>query len=140
MMRSPRKFKAHSLAMNLLLDTHIVLWAFTDDARLTGAARDAIVDGRNRVFVSAATAWEIAIKRSIGKLRAPGNYAEELERHRFTSLDITTAHALSVEALPAHHRDPFDRMLVAQALFESLTLVTKDTKMRAYDVPLMLVG
>jgi PIN domain nuclease of toxin-antitoxin system len=118
--------------MNLLLDTHVVLWAFTNDPALSPAARTAITDGNNLVFVSAATAWEIAIKRALGKLQAPSNYEEELSRHRFTPLDISTAHALAVEHLPPIHQDPFDRMLVAQAMLEKLTLVTRDPRILQY--------
>ena len=124
--------------MNLLLDTHVVIWALSNDPTLTGKARSAIIDGRNAVFVSAATAWEIAIKRSVGKLEAPYDFEEELLRHRFTPLDITVAHALAVEHLPVHHQDPFDRVIVAQAQLENLTLVTRDKQMRKYDVKILV--
>ena len=124
--------------MNLLIDTHVLLWAVDDDPSLSQAARAAITDGRNVVFVSAATAWEIAIKKALGKLQAPtDSYLEELRRHRFTPLDITTEHALAVETLPPHHADPFDRMLVAQAQVEKLTLVTRDARLQAYAVPII---
>jgi PIN domain nuclease of toxin-antitoxin system len=120
---------------NLLLDTHAFLWAIDDNPRLSQKARNAIVDGNNIVFVSAATAWEIAIKKAIGKLRVPnGDYMDELKLHRFTPLDITTEHALAVEHLPLHHNDPFDRMLIVQARLENLTLVTRDPRMKAYGV------
>jgi PIN domain nuclease of toxin-antitoxin system len=120
---------------NLLLDTHAFLWAIDNDPRLSQKAREAIVDGNNVVFVSAATAWEIAIKRSIGKLKAPdGDYLEELRLHRFTPLNITSEHALAVENLPFHHNDPFDRMLVVQARLEDLILVTRDPRIMAYEV------
>ena len=106
-----------------------------NDPTLSPAAREAIMDGCNVVFVSAATAWEIAIKRALGKLQAPsGGYLEELKRHRFTPLDITAEHALAVEHLPPHHADPFDRMLVAQAMVEKLVLVTRDSRIKAYSV------
>ena len=121
--------------MNLLLDTHVLLWALDNDPLLSPAARNAIIDGNNIVFVSAATAWEIAIKKALGKLRAPtSNYLEELRRHRFTPLDITSEHALAVEELPPHHADPFDRLLVAQAQIEKLTLITRDSRIQAYNV------
>ena len=121
--------------MNLLLDTHIFLWAVEDHPNLSAAAREAIVAGDNVVFVSAVTAWEIAIKRGLGKLDVPrGNYIEELKLHRFTPLDIKTEHALAVESLPPHHKDPFDRLLIAQAQIEQLTLITRDPKMMLYDV------
>lgn len=124
--------------MNLLLDTHAFLWAVDDAPQLSAAARQAIVDGSNVVFVSAATAWEIAIKWSIGKLKVPiGGYLEELRLHRFTPLAITTEHALAVENLPHHHKDPFDRLLIAQAQLEKLILVTHDPKFSAYDVTII---
>lgn len=121
--------------MNLLLDTHVLLWALDNNPTLSPVARTAIVDGHNVVFVSAATAWEITIKKALGKLQAPsGDYLEELKRHRFTPLDITTEHALAVERLPMHHADPFDRILVAQAQIERLTLVTRDSRILAYSI------
>lgn len=121
--------------MNLLLDTHVLLWALDNNPTLSPVARTAIVDGHNVVFVSAVTAWEITIKKALGKLQAPsGDYLEELKRHRFTPLDITTEHALAVERLPMHHADPFDRILVAQAQIERLTLVTRDSRILAYSI------
>lgn len=123
--------------MNLLLDTHALIWVFSQDARLSQAATEAIRTGTNLVFVSAATAWEIAIKKALGKLKVPGNYQEGLRRYRFTPLDITTEHALAVEQLPTYHNDPFDRMLIAQAQIERLTLVTHDPHMKAYGVPII---
>jgi PIN domain nuclease of toxin-antitoxin system len=124
--------------MNLLLDTHVLLWALDDEPTLSPAARSAMTDGRNVVFVSAATAWEITIKKALGKLLVPpGDYRHELARHRFTLLDITTEHVLAVEGLPLHHADPFDRMLVAQAQVEKLTFVTRDSQIKAYSVPII---
>ena len=121
--------------MNLLLDTHVFLWAVDNNPNLSPAAREAIVDGHNIVYVSAATAWEISIKQAIGKLRIPqSDYLEELRLHRFTPLSITTKHALAVEHLPPHHKDPFDRILIAQAQEEKLSLVTRNLRMKAYDV------
>ena len=121
--------------MNLLLDTHAFLWAVDNNPNLSPAAREAIIDGHNIVYVSAASAWEISIKRAIGKLKMPqSDYLEELRLHRFTPLSITTAHALAVENLPRHHKDPFDRMLIAQAREERLALVTHDQRISAYDV------
>lgn len=126
--------------MNLLLDTHTFLWAIDNHPSLSQKAREAIIDGNNIVFVSAATAWEISIKKAIGKLSLPeGSYLEELALHRFTALDITTEHALAVENLPPHHKDPFDRMLIAQAQIEKLTLITRDEKIKKYDVPIIEV-
>lgn len=123
--------------MNLLLDTHTLIWVFSNDPRLSGRATAAIRDPNNMVFVSAVTAWEIAIKKAIGKLKAPGNYEEGLRRYRFTPLDITTPHALATEHLPPHHSDPFDRLLIAQAQLEKLAIVTRDQRFKAYGVPLI---
>lgn len=124
--------------LNLLLDTHAFLWAIDNNPDLSQEAREAIVDGNNIVFVSAATAWEISIKKAIGKLKIPnGDYLQELKLHRFTPLAITTEHALAVENLPPHHKDPFDRMLVAQAQIEKLRLVTRDPRIKAYAVPII---
>ena len=124
--------------MNLLLDTHTFLWAIDDSPNLSQEARAAITDGNNLVFVSAATAWEISIKKAIGKLVFPGgSYLDELSVHRFMPLDITTEHALAVENLPQHHKDPFDRLLVAQAQIEKLTLVTRDPRIKQYSVQII---
>lgn len=124
--------------MNLLLDTHIFLWAIDNNPSLSPEARAAITNGNNMVFVSAATAWEISIKKALGKLAIPGgSYVDELKVHRFTPLDITTEHALAVENLPQHHKDPFDRLLIAQAQLESLTLVTRDPRIKQYAVQII---
>lgn len=123
--------------MNLLLDTHVLIWVFSQDARLSPGAAEAIRDGNNLVFVSAATAWEIAIKKALGKLKVPDNYQEGLSRYRFTPLPITTEHALAVEQLPHHHNDPFDRILIVQAQIERLTLVTHDANIKAYGVSIL---
>lgn len=123
--------------MRILLDTHTLIWVLAADPTLSVEATAAIEDGANQVLVSAATAWEIAIKKSLGKLRAPDDYMDALVRYRFTPLDITSEHALAVEALPRHHGDPFDRLLVAQATQEKLTLVTRDERLRLYGVPVI---
>ncbi|MFO8076747.1 MAG: type II toxin-antitoxin system VapC family toxin [Egibacteraceae bacterium] len=123
--------------MRLLLDTHVLLWALADDPSLSTAARAAIVDGRNRVVASAVSAWEITIKRSLGKLRTPADLAEAVAAHRFTPLAVSLEHALAVGALPDLHRDPFDRLLVAQAGVEGLTIVTRDRAIARYDVDVL---
>jgi len=122
---------------SLLLDTHVLLWIATRDRRLGRSAADAIRDGGTVVYVSAASAWEIAIKRALGKLDAPTDLGAVLRAYRFTALDVTIDHGLGVEALPPLHRDPFDRMLVAQARTEDLTLVSDDARLAAYDVRYM---
>ena len=122
--------------MKLLLDTHILIWWLDPTiSTLSKAAYDVISDGESLVFVSVATAWEITIKKALGKLDAPANLEEELARHRFQPLPITISHALAVGQLPPHHNDPFDRILVAQAKVEGLTLVTRDEKLKMYDIP-----
>ncbi len=123
--------------MKLLLDTHVVLWAFTADPRLAGRARDAIVDGRNTIFVSAASAWEVSIKKTLGKLEAPDDFLDEVLRHRFTPFGISFEHALLAGCLPPLHTDPFDRMLVAQSIHERLTLVTADKRLREYNCSIL---
>ena len=120
--------------MSLLLDTHTLIWIFDSNPNLSEKAKVAIADGNNIVYVSAVTAWEIAIKRSIGKLKLKGDYLKGLTKYRFTPLDITSEHALTVESLPDLHKDPFDRLLIAQAQTEKLTLVTRDPKIMAYSV------
>ena len=123
--------------MNLLLDTHVVLW-WLGDQRLTDAAYAAIATPDNAVFVSAASAWEIGVKKALGKLRAPDDLEELLERERFMPLPVTIAHGLAVGSLPKVHGDPFDRLLVAQAGRESLTLVTRDERLGEYGIPIVL--
>lgn len=120
--------------MNLLLDTHVLLWSLVDDQELSEPARRAITDGRNRVLVSAVNAWEITIKKALGKLRAPEDLLDQLAQRRFEHLDVTLRHALAVRELPEHHADPFDRLLIAQARTEALTLVTRDERIARYDV------
>lgn len=120
--------------MRLLLDTHVLLWWLDEPSRLTVEARGAIRHGRNAVYVSAAVAWEIAIKKALGKLEAPDDLEAVLEVCRFRTLPITVAHAEAAGRLPDHHRDPFDRMLVAQARLEGLTVVSRDAAMKAYGV------
>ena len=122
--------------MRLLLDTHALLWTFDDPAQLHGQVLDAIADERNDVFVSAASAWEIAIKRALGKLAAPVDIEAGVGRQGFSTLNVTFRHTQVAGALPRHHADPFDRMLIAQAQAqsESLTLVTRDAHIGMYAV------
>jgi PIN domain nuclease of toxin-antitoxin system len=121
--------------MNLLLDTHVLLWWLDNHPNLSRQARTAIADGRNLVFVSAAVIWEIQIKQALGKLKIPTNFRKVLGQQEFEPLDITTEHAYAVANLPLHHRDPFDRMLVAQAKVESLTIITNDNHIKKYKIP-----
>lgn len=123
--------------MNLLLDTHVLIWWLADDEALSGGARRAISNPNNLVLVSAASAWEIAIKTAAGKLNVPGNLETELSSNGFRALPITLAHGEAAGRLPMHHRDPFDRVLIAQAMIEGLTLVTRDRRMEPYGVKLI---
>jgi len=127
--------------VNLLLDTHALLWLLSDSRRIAPATRQLIADPVHDVFVSAASAWEIAIKASLRKLVVPPDIGTwlpaQLVRNRLTPLPITVAHAASVELLPWHHGDPFDRLLVAQALAENLTIVTGDAQFEPYGVRLI---
>jgi PIN domain nuclease of toxin-antitoxin system len=118
--------------MNLLLDTHVLLWWLADDPALSARARAAIGHTDNLVYVSAVTLWEIVIKRSLGKLDLPGDWAEVLAREPFRRLPVTWDHALRVAQLPNVHRDPFDRLLIAQAMEEDLVLVTGDELLARY--------
>lgn len=123
--------------MNLLVDTHILLWWLTDDDQLPSEARIALADVNNVVHVSAATIWEIAIKRSLGKLQIPESYLSDLSAQGFRELSVGWEHARTAGNLPSLHRDPFDRMVIAQAQTENLTLVTVDETVRRYDVAVL---
>lgn len=122
--------------MKLLLDTQVVLWWTHDSRRLSETARELVGDPRHDVLLSAVVAWEIAIKRAIGKLEVrPALVAELLAGGGATELVVSVAHGTEVERLPMHHRDPFDRLLVAQARVEGAVIVSSDEALRAYDVP-----
>jgi len=124
--------------LRLLLDTHVFLWWVTADPRLSRRARTLIADAANTLYLSAASGWEMAIKAGLGRLQM----ADELERlvpeqmalNGIEGLPVVLAHALRVHALPAHHRDPFDRLLVAQAELEDLAIVTGDPQIAEYGV------
>lgn len=121
----------------LLLDTHTFLWWLKDDPGLGPKAKEAIGDERNAVFVSAASGWEMAIKKTLGKLEAPDNLEAIVEDEGFSHLPITFFHAEQAGALPPHHKDPVDRMLVAQAQAEGLVIVTDDLLIPGYGIRVM---
>ena len=121
--------------MRLLLDTHAFLWWVSDFRHIAEPARQALADPDSEVFVSAVSGWEIAIKKAKGRLAAPDNLAAVVEEKRFAHLPLTFDHAERAATLPPHHRDPFDRMLIAQARAEGLILVTRDSRIPLYDVP-----
>lgn len=124
--------------MRLLLDTHALLWWLFDDPRLSDRARQAIADVGNDVLVSSASAWEIAIKHRLGRLPAAGDVADRLPDYlrqaQFSVLPITLDHALRAGALPGPHKDPFDRMLIAQAQIEGLPVATTNPAFQNYGV------
>ena len=123
--------------MRLLLDTYVFLWWLIDDPRLDSARRHAIADPDALVHVSAASIWEIAIKEAQGRIDVGDAFAGEIERGGFLELPISAAHATAAGRLPRHHLDPFDRMLVAQARTEKMTLVSNDGALAPYDVDLL---
>jgi PIN domain nuclease of toxin-antitoxin system len=124
--------------MNLLLDTHVFLWWISDARQLSKPARECIADGQNTLYWSAASSWEVAIKHALGRLKLPKPpdrfIPTELAKNRVESLPIIDAHALRAGMLPSHHRDPFVRMLVAQAQMEGLVLVSNDPTLSHYEV------
>ena len=121
----------------LLLDTHAFVWCLSDVSKLAEDARAAIADPRNDVFVSAITGWEIAVKRAKGRMTAPDNLSAMIEERGFTHLPLTFHHAEQAGNLPTHHKDPFDRFLIAQARAEGLVLVTRDARIPLYGVRTM---
>ena len=123
--------------MQLLLDTHALLWWLEGSKALSVKAREAIQGDTNTAFVSAATVWEIATKQRIGKLARPEAMTDLgalIERYGFSPLSISVAHAQAAGALPGHHRDPFDRMLIAQAMLEQMALVSNEGRFDSYGV------
>jgi PIN domain nuclease of toxin-antitoxin system len=126
--------------VDLLLDTHAFVWWDMGDSRLSEIARAAIADADNRIVVSAASVWEISIKRMIGKFAFRHDTLAALGGSGFEALDITPRHADAAGSLPLHHNDPFDRLLVAQAKLEDLVLVTQDRQLSLYGVPILGVA
>ncbi|TQL02026.1 type II toxin-antitoxin system VapC family toxin [Cellulomonas sp. SLBN-39] len=120
--------------MRILADTHVLLWWLGDDPRLPDRHRTSLSDGATEVLYSAVSIAEIAIKTSLGKLVAPADLVRALDDEGFTPLPLRPAHAAALRDLPWHHRDPFDRMLVAQAMVEDVALASVDARVAAYDV------
>lgn len=125
--------------MRYLIDTHVLVWFVSEPKRLTEEMHDALRDFDNEVWVSAATFWEIAMNRSRGRMTFHGKMSESLRVASFLELPVRGAHYEAAVALPEIHKDPFDRLLVAQALVEGLTLVTHDRMLAAYNVPMIRV-
>lgn len=120
--------------MIVLLDTHALLWSLEGGAKLSSSARAVIEDAGNVVLASSTSAWEIAIKKALGKLSAPDDLEAAIEAAGFTKRTITFADAVQLGALPSHHKDPFDRMIVAQALVDGVPIVTRDPKVASYAI------
>lgn len=127
--------------MILLLDTHALLWWITDSPRLSPRARGLMADAGNELLWSVASSWEVAIKNAVGRLPLPAPPAlfipEHLARNNVGTLPVQNAHAFRAGALPPHHRDPFDRMLIAQAQIEKIPLLSADRRMRPYELEVM---
>ncbi len=124
--------------MNYLLDTHVVLWWLNGEPRLSEKVKDIISSGNSIVFLSAVVMWEIRIKQQLAKLEIPNNFRAALDNEKFAPLAITFDHVDTLLTLPMHHRDPFDRMLIAQAKHERLTLISHDSHLKKYKIPLLL--
>jgi PIN domain nuclease of toxin-antitoxin system len=126
--------------LKLLVDTHVLLWGINEPQRVPLAVGRAMGSPSNETYVSAVCLWEIAIKKKLGKLSAPDDLLERVEAHPdYRVLPVTAAHAWRVRTLPQHHRDPFDQLLVAQALTEQMTVITHDRSISLYGVPILAV-
>ena len=123
--------------MRALLDTHALIWALSDDGRLSDDARQIIENRENDIVVSAVSAWEISVKVGLGKLEAPSNLNEVIERAGFSPRLIGFAECALLRDLPSLHRDPFDRMLIAQALVDGVPIVSRDQKLHQYPVTVL---
>jgi PIN domain nuclease of toxin-antitoxin system len=127
--------------MKLLLDAHTLLWFIGNDSQLSAVAREHIEDPAHEKFASAASLWEIALKLSLGKLKLPRPFGEvfpqQLELNGFELLPISCAHLDQLAGLPLHHRDPFDRLLIAQSLADGMTIITRDTAFSQYPAKIM---
>jgi PIN domain nuclease of toxin-antitoxin system len=123
--------------LRLLVDTHVALWLLADDDRLPPSARALLFAKENECVLSAASVWEAAIKRRLGKLKAPSDFHVQMQRHGFAALPVYDRHAALVADLPLYHRDPFDRLLVVQAIDEGMSILSNDVQLRAYEVPVL---
>ena len=127
--------------MKALLDTHVFLWWNTDDSKLSPLAREVIGNGDNEIYISAVSAWEITIKYQIGRLELPEPPQQyvpnRMAMHRFLAMPIQVSHTLQISALPPLHKDPFDRLLIAQSQMENIPLITADDALRNYDIEII---
>jgi PIN domain nuclease of toxin-antitoxin system len=125
--------------VKLLLDTNALIWSMVRRERIPSAAIEAIEDKANDVFVSVVSAWEIEIKAAKGRLELPSGLEEALAAQSFEALSVAMRHVHAVESLPRHHRDPFDRMIVAQAHLEGMTIITSDSEIQRYPVAVLSI-
>jgi PIN domain nuclease of toxin-antitoxin system len=125
--------------MNLFIDTHVLLWWLDDSPHLSEAGRSAIADPNNLIVLSAVVIWEIRIKQALGKLEIKPNFYHVIKNQGFEFLSITADHAYASGELPMHHRDPFDRMIIAQAKLEGLSVATHDSIFKKYNIPVLEV-
>ena len=123
--------------MKILLDTHVLVWALSSPERIKPKVQDLLVDTDNIVFVSIASLWELQIKKSLNKISLPNDFIPQLQENGFELLDINYKHIAKLDELPLIHRDPFDRMLVAQTIHENLSLVTNDLEIMKYNVKII---
>jgi PIN domain nuclease of toxin-antitoxin system len=123
--------------MRFLLDSHVLLWWATSDPTLSPAAAEIIASPQSEVLVSVVSVWELGLKRARGKLKTPDNYLQLFQDNRFITLPVNLDHTLVAYTLPAIHKDPFDRMLVAQAIVEKATLLTTDKILADYGIPII---
>ncbi len=123
--------------MRILLDTHMLLWWLGEPARISAAAHTLIASPANTVYVSAVSLWEIRLKQSLGKLLLPRDFEKRLSLEPFEALPLLNSHSAALLSLPWHHRDPFDRMLIAQARAEKLRFLTADLLLSAYGKPVL---
>lgn len=120
--------------MNYLLDTHILLWWLSNDSKLDKSIKDLIANPTNNIAISVASIWEIVIKKTVGKLKAPDNLQEVIHASSFDLLDINIDHILCLDGLETIHNDPFDRILIAQSMVENLTIITNDAIIPKYNI------
>ena len=125
--------------MNLLLDTHVLLWWLDDSPHLSKEAKNDISSVDNLIVLSAVVVWEIRIKQATGKLEVTSEFFDVVQEQGFEQLSITCEHANGIRSLPMYHRDPFDRMLISQAKLNGLTIMTHDAVFEKYDVPVVLI-
>lgn len=125
--------------MSYILDTHALLWWLSDPDLLSSEAKEIVTDIKNLIYVSSVSTWEIAVKLSLGKLKAPKQIFDIIKRESFFELPISIEHTKCLSLLPDHHKDPFDRLLIAQAIVEKSVLITSDKMIRKYPIPIIIV-